>query len=725
MFNLFSKDIDTNTIKNIDDALKIIRYFISHKKWEKAKELIEKTKWLEKQNAEKRIINIKKDLSDKEKEQKKSLILKELNKRSSSLSDLEHNLVAQESKYKFIPESIKRFDDALKSIKTLILLKEWDKAKEVLYEIRKIEKKSLDILLEKISSDEDNIFVENEKKKQLKIYNTRDKKIEKTLQNVIIKESKYKENISKEKFKIRFKKIKNEIRLLGRTGKAPKALAVLKNFIEKNPKNNQVVRFYNSEKKRILSNIEKSRKQEEKRIQRNIRDEALKLAWKDIDIPEDLQEKEHKKPSMFSNIKSKFNLYKNLKNKIKEKQLLDEVTLLIEENESVNKELAVNKLANIHKGLSKEIYSDEMYGYDLYWKILWADSISWDTFWVYNWKEKHVLFLWDATGHWIQAGLIVSLITKFFYKLAPKHSLKELSYKINNQLKQDLKSRNFITGIFFEVFKEDIETIRFVWFWHEPMLVYRKEKNEIEKIIPWWLAAGIRIIKSVDNIKEHTIHMDDWDILLAYSDGIIESKGTNEDYYGIERLQESLWWIVQVETNTQKIYQHIIDKLILFRWGTAFDDDASILMLRRNENDDIQKRDSKYLKTLKDKEQLWKKDMQELIWKNKAEINQKLKLIKKEKELSIIIGNLKKLYQIWEFLALKQDAIRHIKEWWVHKDINFYLKKAIENEAKYKILHKRKKVENKFNVLNELYKKGEYAVVISEIEEIISLDWEI
>ena len=74
-------------------------------------------------------------------------------------------------------------------------------------------------------------------------------------------------------------------------------------------------------------------------------------------------------------------------------------------------------------------------------------------------------------------------------------------------------------------------------------------------------------------------------------------------------------------------------------------------------------------------------------------------------------------------MQLKQEAIRYIKEWYIDKKINNYLKKALENENKYKIEQKNIKMQNKYNVLIWLYKKWDYDTVIKEVEDIILKDW--
>ncbi len=729
VFKFFRKTPNPNNIKNFQDILNLIDFYIDEKNWEEAHSILNKTIEIEIINANKSIGELNKtdeSIFNKNKE----IINKKVEKNIFFLKKLENKLESNEEKYKFSPNRIKKYEDAIKSIKILIILKEWKETEKAIIEIKKMEKNAFNNLLEKLEKELkdrwEEILFENEKKKQLKLHNKKEIELHKLLEKSKNEEKQYNKKIDEAKFKIRFKRIKYEVETLTKTWKNPEALNILKYFLEENSNNTSVIKFYNKEKKKILKKIEKIKKIEDKKIEKNIKLEASKLVWQTIKIWNNNKDNKIKKEDGFlKQIKNKINFYYKLKEKIKRKQLVDEVILLIEENKSFNSEIASKKLENIHKWLVKEINPQNINWYDVYWKILWADKISGDTFWLVENDKKYNLFLWDATGHWIKAWLIVTLLTRLFNNNAQKKSLKELAFIINNWLKQDLESRNFITWILFQINKNKTDTIEYVWMWHEPMLLYRAKEKKVEKYIPGWLAAGIRMIKDIENIKDNKIDLEDWDILLTYSDWVLESKWIEWSYYWLERLKETFLKISQIEDNSEKIYRHLIDNLVSFRWWTAFDDDTTMLIIKRDENSDIQKKDSNFIKTLWNKEHLEPKDFKKLVWKNKKEIFEELKNIKKEKQLKLIIKNLKKLYHVWEFLKLKQECIRYIKEWWVHKDINNYLKKAMNNEVKYKINLKNRKIENRYNVIEQLYKKWDYETVIRESEDIISKDWEI
>ena len=614
-------------------------------------------------------------------------------------------------------EKIKDFKSAIRAIKTYISIKEWEKAEYAISEIKIKEKEAFERLKKHLSSN----YKESEK--QEKIFLKNQKEIEKIQKSLTLEKFKYTRNIEKERFEIRFKTIREWIKKLSKTGKNTDALNLLTHFLEENQDKTSVVTFCDREKKKILKRIEKKQKKDKHKTKLSAEAEALALIWKTVKLEEKKKKKEEKeKKVLFKWFRKDIHLYKTLKEKIKRKKLLDEVQILIEEEWKAKKEIAEKKLENIHKWLVKEISQNKMSWFDFYGKILGFDKISGDSFWFIEQKHKYNYFIWDATGHGVRAWLIVSMLNRNFQELAYKNDLKSLVQKTNNDLKENLKNRNFVTWIFFEIDKEVRNRVKFVWMWHEPLFVYKKKEKKIEKVIPGWLAAGIREIKKIEDIIVKEINVDDGDIIMTYSDGIVEAKDHNWNFYGLERLQEKFLEVAKYETNINNIYDYLIEDVKLFKWGKSLLDDTTILLVRRNILKDIIWEDSVVLKEISAKEWLNFQQRKRLSWKSREEIDKELAKIKKEKETEQIIKNLETLYLTWEILKLKQEATRHIKNGYIHKKINYYLKKAIANESTHKIKIKNQKMQSKYTVLTELYKKKDFSTVIREINEIISSD---
>ncbi|MCH2188676.1 serine/threonine-protein phosphatase [Candidatus Gracilibacteria bacterium] len=617
-------------------------------------------------------------------------------------------------------QNIKRYNEAIEVIRYYIAVEEWESAQKGITEIKNKEQKAYRELIEKLENEGN--LNENEKNKTIKDYNTRAKNIAKLEQILNAKKEIFDAKQEKQRFKVRFKKIKQELDTLVGQGKNEDALKILQGFLEENKGNKYVIQYYNKEKRKIIKNIEISKKKEEKKYKDNAKLEALNLIGRTAKLETKKEEKEKK--GIFNSIKKASNIYAAIQEKRRRKRIVDEINLLIEEDTKMNREIARKKLTSMHTGLIKEIRKTQMVGYDLYGKILGADKISGDTFGFHETKQKYHFFLGDATGHGIRAGFIVTLLTRVFEKFAPKSSLEKLTFEINNELKQNLQSRNFITGVFFEIDKSSKNTIDFVGMGHEPMYIYRDKTGEVEKLIPGGLAAGIRIIKDVAQIRKKQIILGDKDIVITYSDGVVEAKNDAGEYYGQERFAEAFERICKKENSIEKIYDKIIEELKVFKGGsTSFLDDTTVLMFQRNTHKDIiHNEDDAYLKQVQKNSHLKPKEVKKLKGKSKSEIEKELENIKKLKETKNIIRNLETLYYTGEILKLKQEAIRYIKLGYVDKKINLYLKKAIANESKYKIEQKEIKMRNKYNVLKELEKKGDYDTVIHELEDIIAKD---
>ena len=222
--------------------------------------------------------------------------------------------------------NVRDFDSSVMAIKIYIALSNWDKARRAIHEIIQKEKDSLHEYLLKIEEkDRDKkLTIKNEKE-----YERKESILNELLRQIDIEEADYNEKIKKERFKVRFQTIEKEINWLLAQAKAKEAMILLNNFYEENRDEIVIIDFYKRQKAIIQDAINKKLWRLESRLKANAELEAMSLIWKDINEKEILQEKKEK--TFFEKIKSKFTFWKNLQKKIKEKKLLDEINILIEE----------------------------------------------------------------------------------------------------------------------------------------------------------------------------------------------------------------------------------------------------------------------------------------------------------------------------------------------------------------------------------------------------------
>ena len=99
-----------------------------------------------------------------------------------------------------------------------------------------------------------------------------------------------------------------------------------------------------------------------------------------------------------------------------------------------------------------------------------------------------------------------------------------------------------------------------------------------------------------------------------------------------------------------------------------------------------------------------------------AEINKQ----RHEAELKIRIIKLQQLYDDGEFYKLKQETLKFIKEGYANKKIKFYLEKVIRNEGQITQKKLEQKMQAKYTTLREMYKKGQYDIVVNDCIQIIA-----
>lgn len=223
-------------------------------------------------------------------------------------------------------------------------------------------------------------------------------------------------------------------------------------------------------------------KEKEDKLKNILREAGVEIA--------DLQEKKDisfiKRVSLFI----KNSRIKNLEKKeyLKRQKALKDVERLLTQSGTIDnisdKGSNSDLLSIMHSGLTKDINDFSLHGFDFFGKIHGKDKIIGDTFGYYKEGNKTLFYIGDATGHGVQAGFTVALLSKLFFEFSKKiRGFQELFVTLNNELKQKLKGRIFVTSVFFEL-DSTTNKLSFIGAGHDPMLVYRKQTNSIEKIIP-------------------------------------------------------------------------------------------------------------------------------------------------------------------------------------------------------------------------------------------------
>ena len=193
------------------------------------------------------------------------------------------------------------------------------------------------------------------------------------------------------------------------------------------------------------------------------------------------------------------------------------------------------------------------------------------------------LSLFDVSGHGIASGLITmiakSIIFRRFMEMQDE-KLQDIIEKVNNELIEEIgKVDNYLTGL---LVRFDDNNIEFINAGHTDPIYYNAASKKV-KIVDLkdnsikGMFLGIESMK--DKYKSLSFSMEKDDILLLYTDCLIESKNIENEEYGIRNIVLSLRQYKDLSSSD--ILEKITQDLFLYTGTDKITDDLTILLIRR------------------------------------------------------------------------------------------------------------------------------------------------
>jgi sigma-B regulation protein RsbU (phosphoserine phosphatase) len=179
----------------------------------------------------------------------------------------------------------------------------------------------------------------------------------------------------------------------------------------------------------------------------------------------------------------------------------------------------------------------------------------------------------DASGHGLPAALMVRDVVTGLRMGVEKHMKMVYTLKkLNEVIYRGSYSTSFIS-LFFAEF-ENNGNLFYANGGHPAPLLFKKKG--LEELHPTGLIFGAFPDIS---IKRSFAHMDEGDILVLFSDGIVERQNANEEFYGTKEM------IKLIKRNKSKKAEDIINIIFQeadkFGGGNKWDDDATLMVIKR------------------------------------------------------------------------------------------------------------------------------------------------
>lgn len=195
------------------------------------------------------------------------------------------------------------------------------------------------------------------------------------------------------------------------------------------------------------------------------------------------------------------------------------------------------------------------------------------------------ILLCDIMGHGLKASQLKGTIKQTFSELIEaiqKEDKKDsifdtasLMHRFNQLVWAPCREADSFITAFYSVLYPHSSKLIYTSAGHNPPLLFSNNGKTYVSLSNTQLIIGI--LENVEYTQQE-IHINEGDILLIYSDGLVEATNKKEEEFGIERLIEIIQ--LQHKLSSKNIIQHICQSLEAFLQGKPLEDDLTIAVAK-------------------------------------------------------------------------------------------------------------------------------------------------
>jgi Na+/proline symporter/serine phosphatase RsbU (regulator of sigma subunit) len=186
------------------------------------------------------------------------------------------------------------------------------------------------------------------------------------------------------------------------------------------------------------------------------------------------------------------------------------------------------------------------------------------------------LVIADVSGHNVGAALIMAE-TRTMIRSRKGHlnNPQEIIRELNQFFYEDLTRAELFITLFYLQFYPETRQITFASAGHSPTLIWQAELKKCIRLDPEGLIIGV---KEDFPYEQESLKLVDGDVLLLYTDGVIEAENDKNELFGEDRL------VLLLEEHNklppQDMIDHIIEQVRLFSGHRSFKDDVSLIVMQ-------------------------------------------------------------------------------------------------------------------------------------------------
>lgn len=211
-----------------------------------------------------------------------------------------------------------------------------------------------------------------------------------------------------------------------------------------------------------------------------------------------------------------------------------------------------------------------------------AAEVGGDSFDFLTAGDATYMYIGDATGHGVPAGIVMTIVNTLVYVYAETSStLLDLMIHVNRHLKDRIQKTLFMSMVMLK-WDHLKRQMSFVGAGHEYILVYRAKSGVCEAIPSGGVALGM-VADNSKVIKESVISLDEGDSIVLYTDGIVECRNPAGQLFGLDKLKALVCQYVPAYTPDLAL-QKIAAELGSFMQEHPQDDDMTLIIINNSGN---------------------------------------------------------------------------------------------------------------------------------------------
>jgi phosphoserine phosphatase RsbU/P len=194
--------------------------------------------------------------------------------------------------------------------------------------------------------------------------------------------------------------------------------------------------------------------------------------------------------------------------------------------------------------------------------------------------ERLAVTIGDVSGKGIQAAFFMTFTKGVLHAICEEFkSSVEVLTKANNLFRRNAKRGTFISLIFGVVDQKN-NLFRFSRAGHNPLLYFNSKEEKLHVFKPQGIGLGMADEKVFSqNISELEISFQKNDLLIMFTDGVVEATNNLETFYGDERLHKLI--IKNHRLCSEELLEKILNDLEKFVNTSNQHDDMTMLIIKK------------------------------------------------------------------------------------------------------------------------------------------------